>query len=94
MRCAGCTKKIKGNDPRMSFQKQAGASVSFFHVCCYAEVFLCEVWGALTIGTKYKSGCDHMDKTSQFKPVELTQEEIKETLATAQKQWMDERARN
>lgn len=76
MRCGGCQKKIKGNEPRMTFQKQAGATVMIFHSCCYQEFLLAEIWGALTIGTKYQSGCQHSDKTSQFNPVELTPEEI------------------
>lgn len=83
MRCGGCQKKIKGNEPRMTFQKQAGATVMTFHSCCYQEFLLAEIWGALTIGTKYQSGCQHSDKTSQFNPVELTPEEIMRTIDEA-----------
>ena len=83
MRCGGCQKKIKADEPRMTFQRQAGAAVMTFHSCCYQEFLLAEIWGALTIGVKYKSGCSHSDKTSQFNPVEITPEEVKQTIEDA-----------
>ena len=83
MRCGGCQMKIKGNEPRMTFEKQAGARPMIFHSCCYQEFLLAEIWGALTIGAKYQSGCTHSDKTSQFNPVELTPEQITQTIEDA-----------
>jgi hypothetical protein len=76
MNCAICKSEISDNEPIMTFRESSVAPEQTMHACCCYENFLFEVWNSLSLGSKYESGCKHVDYTSRFNPATFTPEDV------------------
>lgn len=67
--CEICNERINVKEPMVMFSPERIKDNQYMHSCCYQEILLCEIWGALQLDIQYKSGCSHINHTSKFDPL-------------------------
>jgi hypothetical protein len=67
--CDICKQRIRIDEKMIMFSPTRKDDNKYMHACCYQEILLCEIWGALFLDIKYRSHCEHVDMTTSFDPL-------------------------